>query len=99
MVSKSVPATLPIGKRHFALSTFRSLRDPYLMLSQQFKLDEGGLSRGDSGGGAFWEMNDGSLIQVGIPTNGTRVSLGVHVRTDQQTVIDFIQDAIDGLDD
>ena len=80
-----------------AESTFKSLRDRYLMLSQNFALGEGGLSRGDSGGPALWELEDGTLVQVGIAVNGdaASVSYGAHVRTDIQTVIDFIEKAID----
>jgi hypothetical protein len=95
--SATAPAGNPSGKRRVALSTFKSLRNSYLMLSQHFAHDEGGLSRGDSGGPAFWELDDGSLVQVGIAVNGDHasVSYGAHVRTDIQTVLDFIQDAID----
>jgi len=90
---------LPVGERRVAISTFKSLRNSYLMLSQNFALDEGGFSRGDSGGPAFWELDDGSLVQVGLLVNGDHASAnyGACVRTDIQTVIDFIQDAIDGL--
>lgn len=90
---------LPVGERRVAISTFKSLRSSYLMLSQNFALGEGGFSRGDSGGPAFWELGDGSLVQVGLLVNGDHASAnyGACVRTDIQTVIDFIQDAIDGL--
>jgi len=95
-----VPATgapLPPGVRRVAESSYKSLRDRYLMLSQQFALGEGGLSRGDSGAPALWRRSDGSLVQVGIANNGDHasVSYGACVRTDIQTVIDFIQDAIE----
>ena len=96
-----VPKTgaLPPGERRVAVATFKSLRTRYLMMSQHFAHDEGGLSRGDSGGAAFWELDDGSLVQVGVTVSGdaASVSYGACVRTDLQTVIDFIQDAIDGL--
>jgi hypothetical protein len=90
-------AELPPGERRVAISGFKSLRDRYLMLSQQFSLGEGGLSRGDSGAPAFWESSDGSLVQVAVANNGDHasVSYGACVRTDLETVIDFIQDAID----
>ena len=41
--------SLPDGERYVAVSTYKSLRNKYLMLSQNFALDEGGFSRGDSG--------------------------------------------------
>ena len=99
--SPTAPAGLPSGKRRVALSTFKSLRDSYLMTSQQFALGEGGFSRGDSGGAAFWKQADDSLVQVGVTVNGDHggVSYGASVRTDIQTVIDFIQDAIDDVDE
>lgn len=95
-----VPATgapLPPGVRRVAVSGYKSLRNRYLMLSQQFALGEGGLSRGDSGAPALWRRDDGSLVQVGIANNGDHasVSYGACVRTDLQTVIDFIQEAIE----
>ncbi len=88
---------LPVGERRVAISTFKSLRNSYLMLSQNFALDEGGFSRGDSGGPAFWELDDGSLVQVGLLVNGDHASAsyGACLRTDLQTVLDFIDDAID----
>jgi hypothetical protein len=46
--------SLPKGKRRVAEATFKSLRPTYLMLSQNFALGEGGISRGDSGAPAFW---------------------------------------------
>jgi hypothetical protein len=94
-------AELPPGKRRYAVSGFRSLRNRYLMLSQSFANGEGGLSRGDSGGPAFWEKADGTLVQTGIAVNGDHasVSYGACVRTDIQTVIDFIQDAIDEVEE
>ena len=91
---------LPVGERRVAISTFKSLRSSYLMLSQNFALDEGGFSRGDSGGPAFWELDDGSLVQVGLLVNGDHASAnyGACVRTDIQTVLDFIDDAIDEVE-
>lgn len=92
--------SLPTGVRRTAVSTFKSLRKSYLMLSQNFALDEGGFSRGDSGGAAFWESSDGSLVQVGILVNGDHASAsyGACLRTDVVTVLSFIQDAIDDVD-
>ena len=91
--------SLPKGERRVAESTFKSLRPTYLMLSQNFALDEGGISRGDSGAPAFWNDN-GTLVQVGIMVNGDHASAsyGSGVRADLQTVLDFIDDAIDELD-
>ena len=88
---------LPDGERYVAVSTFKSLRTDYLMTSQNFALDEGGFSRGDSGGAAFWEQDDGTLVQVGILVNGDHASAnyGACLRTDLQTVIDFIDDVIE----
>jgi len=83
--------SLPKGERRIAYSTFKSLRDKYLMLSQNFELGEGGISRGDSGAPAFWDDN-GTLIQVGVMVNGDHASAsyGSGVRTDLQTVLDFV---------
>ena len=87
---------LPKGKRRVAEATFKSLRTKYLMLSQNFALDEGGFSRGDSGAPAFWD-DDGTLVQVGLLVNGDHASASYAacVRTDLQTVLDFIDDVID----
>jgi len=91
----------PPGLRNVAEATFKSLRPKYLMLSQNFELGEGGLSRGDSGGAAIWTESDGSRVQVGITVSGDAVSVsyGSCVRTDLPTVLEFVQAAIDGLDD
>ena len=66
------------------------------MLSQNFALDEGGISRGDSGSPAFWDDN-GTLVQVGIMVNGDHAGANYSsgVRADLQTVIDFIDEVID----
>jgi len=87
---------LPKGERRVAYATFKSLRENYLMLSQNFELGEGGISRGDSGAPAFWDDN-GTLIQVGIMVNGDHASASYcsGVRTDLQTVIEFIGDVVD----
>jgi len=95
---------LPDGRKRFAYSTFKSLRTNYLMLSKNFELGEGGLSRGDSGGPAFWEESDGTLVQTGIFSTGDHSSATYQafVRTDVKTVIDFIQgviDAVEAMDD
>jgi hypothetical protein len=99
--NSTVPAQggLPEGIRRIASSGFKSLRDRYLMLSQQFELGEGGLSRGDSGAPALWKLGDGSYVQVGIANNGDHksVSYGAYVRTDLETVIDFVQGVLDGV--
>jgi secreted trypsin-like serine protease len=99
MVPKTVPENPP-GERRYATSTFKSLRTKYLMTSQNFTLGEGGLSRGDSGGAAFWTESDGTRVQVGVTVAGdaASVSYGSSVRTDIAIVLDFINDAIDGLD-
>jgi hypothetical protein len=96
-VPKTVPL-LPPGVRRVAQSTFKSLRTRHLMLSQNFALGEGGFSRGDSGGAAFWTLSDGSLVQVGITGvhgDAASVSYGGCLRTDLSSVLAFIQDAID----
>ncbi|MHC4450466.1 MAG: trypsin-like serine peptidase [Planctomycetota bacterium] len=99
--TEAAPAdgSLPKGKRRIAESTFKSLRRTYLMLSQSFALGEGGISRGDSGAPAFWNDN-GSLIQVAVMVNGDHASAsyGSGVRTDIQTVLEFIDDAIDEVE-
>ena len=92
---------LPVGERRVAISTFKSLRTSYLMLSQNFALGEGGFSRGDSGGPAFWELNNGSLVQVGILVNGDHAgaTYGACLRTDLASVLEFVQAAIDYVED
>ena len=99
--TEAAPAdgSLPDGERRVAFSTFKSLRTDYLMLSMNFALGEGAASRGDSGAPAFWD-DDGTLVQVAILVNGDHASAsyGSLVRTDLQTVIDFIDDAIDDVE-
>lgn len=96
----NVPKTvqmLPPGERRYALATFKSLRPNYLMLSQNFELGEGGVSRGDSGGACFWTRGDGSRVMVGVTvlSDAASVTYGGCVRTDLATVRAFILDAID----
>jgi hypothetical protein len=92
--------SFPAGERRVAAATFKSLRPEYLMLSQNFALGEGGISRGDSGAPALWD-DDGTLVQVAVMVNGDHASAsyGSGVRTDIQTVIDFIQDVIEGVEE
>jgi len=96
--TEAAPAdgSLPDGQRRIAVSSFKSLRTNYLMLSQNAALGEGGFSRGDSGGAAMWDLGDGTLVQVGILVNGDHASAdyGACLRTDVKTVIDFIDEVI-----
>jgi len=95
-VPKTSPK-LPPGERRYAFATYKSLRSNYLLLSQNFELGEGGISRGDSGGACFWTRADGSRVLVGVTvmSDAASVTYGGCVRTDIATVREFIEDAID----
>lgn len=81
---------LPPGERRVGETTFKALGMRYLLLAQKTQQDEAHISRGDSGGPALWELNDGTFVQIGIAAK-----YDSFLRTDIQTVMDFIQDAID----
>jgi hypothetical protein len=85
------------GVRQFAQSEFRALLPAWLRMSQQGRTGDGGTGYGDSGGPAFWEEPDGTLILVATTTWGDPniVTSGFSQRIDVASSLRFIEAVLD----
>ena len=77
--------------RYVALSEYRAIMKPWLLMSQNHNLGNAGTCFGDSGGPAFIEYN-GQLVLVGITSWGDPncVASGFDYRVDIPETLDFI---------
>lgn len=87
-------------QRRFAYSEYTALVPAQLHMDQNRLHDNGGTCFGDSGGPAFWENEDGSLVIVGITSWGDAqcVVTGFDYRVDIPDTLDFVNGLINGLD-
>jgi hypothetical protein len=87
------PQTIPAdGARWMAECGYQALNSQWLLCSQNYTLGLGGTGYGDSGGPVFWEMPDGSEVQVGITAWGdmSLVSTTWFYRVDTPVAAGFI---------
>ena len=78
----------PDGKRRVAESSFQSLQQTRVTLSQNQNHDNGGTCAGDSGGPVFW--TDGTLVGITSSGDPNCTAIGTYYRTDIADTIDFI---------
>jgi len=87
-------------ERQVAFSEYRALSGPWLHLSQNSKLDNGGTCFGDSGGPTFYEDEEGNETLVGITSWGDAqcVATGFYYRVDIPQTLDFVNSVIAELE-
>jgi secreted trypsin-like serine protease len=86
--------------RQAAVSEYVALTKPWLHMSQQSLVGNGGTCFGDSGGPGFYTREDGSEVLVGITSWGDAqcVATSFDYRVDIPETLEFIQDVIDTLE-
>lgn len=85
------------GIRRVAQSEFMLIVELWLFLDQNAAHGNGGSASGDSGGPIFWmDPASGEEILVALVSNGDAVgvAVGINLRTDTATVLDFIDDVV-----
>ena len=87
-------------ERQVAFSEYRALSGPWLHLSQNSKLDNGGTCFGDSGGPTFYEDKKGNETLVGVTSWGDAqcVATGFYYRVDIAQTLDFVNGVIAELE-
>jgi len=86
--------------RQVAVSEYVALTKPWLHMSQQSLVGNGGTCFGDSGGPGFYTREDGSEVLVGITSWGDAqcVATSFDYRVDIPETLEFIQEVIDSLE-